>query len=95
MAPRDDVRGGPAAARGPLSDAASPMKRRRQEGEEVLPPGGREAVVAHGTVVFAPVGEIGGLDATTRLVAVAVVTPPPSDADHARVAPRLRRGEFR
>lgn len=65
------------------------------EGEGLLVADGREEPVAPGTVAFVPAGEMRGLKATTRLVAVTVVTPPPTDADHAEVAARLRRGEFR
>ncbi len=65
------------------------------EGEGLLVAGGREEPVGPGAVAFVPAGESRGLKATTRLVAVTVVTPPPTDADHAEVAARLRRGEFR
>jgi quercetin dioxygenase-like cupin family protein len=65
------------------------------EGEGLLEADDREERVAHGTVAFVPAGEVRELKANTRLVAVTVVTPPRTDADHAEVAARLRRGEFR
>jgi len=65
------------------------------EGEGLLVAGEREERVAAGSLGFIPAGESRGLTATTRLVAVTVVTPPPTEADHAEVAARLRRGEFR
>lgn len=65
------------------------------EGEGLLVADEREERVAAGSLAFIPAAESRGLKATTRLVAVTVVTPPPTEADHAQVAARLRRGEFR
>jgi quercetin dioxygenase-like cupin family protein len=65
------------------------------EGDGLLVADGREERVTRGSVAFVPAGEARGLKADTRLVAVTVVTPPPTDADHAEVTARLRRGEFR
>ncbi len=64
------------------------------EGDGVLVADGREQPITRGTVAFVPGGESRGVKATTRLVAVTVVTPPPTDADHAEVAAKLKRGEF-
>ena len=65
------------------------------EGEGLLVADGRDEPVTRGSVAFVPAGDARGLKATTRLVAVTVVTPPPTDADHAEVVARLSRGEFR
>lgn len=65
------------------------------EGEGLLVAGGRDEPVIRGSIAFVPAGEARGLKAITRLVAVTVVTPPPTDADHVEVAARLGRGEFR
>lgn len=65
------------------------------EGEGLLVADGHEEHVVGGTVAFVPAGEARGLKATTRLVAVTVVTPPPTEADHAEVAKSLRSGQFR
>ena len=65
------------------------------EGEGLLVAGDHDETVGPGSVAFVPAGQARGLKATTRLVAVTVVTPPPTDADHVEVAARLARGEFR
>lgn len=65
------------------------------EGDGTLVAGDEETPVAPGSVAFVPAGEARGLRAATRLVAVTVVTPPPTDADHAQVVAGLQRGEFR
>ncbi len=65
------------------------------EGEGLLVAGERDEPIGPGTVAFVPGGEVRGVRATTRMVAVTVVTPPPTDADHTEVAARLKRGEFR
>ncbi|HEV2281834.1 MAG TPA: cupin domain-containing protein [bacterium] len=65
------------------------------EGEGTLALGDREEAIGPGTVAFAPAGTARGLRAATRLVALNVVTPPPTDADHAEVAAGLRRGRWR
>ncbi|HEV2357539.1 MAG TPA: cupin domain-containing protein [bacterium] len=65
------------------------------EGEGTLVVGDREASVGPGAIAFAPAGTARGLKAATRLVVLNVVTPPPTDADHAEVAAGLRRGRWR
>jgi quercetin dioxygenase-like cupin family protein len=65
------------------------------EGEGLLVAGERDESIVPGTIAFVPAGEVHGVPATTRLVVLTVVTPPPTDADHAEVASRLRRGAFR
>ncbi len=64
------------------------------EGDGTLVTEGRQDPVTRGSVAFVPAGETRGLKATTRLVAVTVVTPPPTAQDHAEVTARLARGEF-
>ncbi len=65
------------------------------EGEGRLVAGEREEAAGPGTLVFVPAGESRGLKAQTRIVALHVVSPPPSDADHTEVAARLKQGEWR
>lgn len=65
------------------------------EGEGRLAVGDREETIAPGAIAFAPAGTTRGLKATTRLVVLNVVTPPPTDADHAEVAAGLKRGRWR
>ncbi|HLY23537.1 MAG TPA: cupin domain-containing protein [bacterium] len=64
------------------------------EGEGTLALGDREEAIGPGAVAFAPAGTARGLRAATRLVVLNVVTPPPTDADHAGVAAGLRRGRW-
>ena len=64
------------------------------EGEGTLVVGEREESIGPGGIAFAPAGTARGLKAATRLVALNVVTPPPTDADHAEVAAGLRRGRW-
>ena len=65
------------------------------EGEGMLVAGEREEAARPGVVAFVPAGESRGLKAQTRLVALHVVTPPPTPADHAGVAAGLAKGEWR
>lgn len=60
------------------------------EGTGTVVAGDEEHEVRPGTVVFAPAGAPRGIRATTRLVALSVVTPPPTDADHAQVRAGLK-----
>lgn len=65
------------------------------EGEGLLTAGEQLANVRPGSVAFVGAGESRGLRATTRLVALHVVTPPPTDADHAGVMAGIARGAWR
>jgi quercetin dioxygenase-like cupin family protein len=65
------------------------------EGEGQLVAGDREEVAGAGTMVFVPAGEARGLKAATRLVALHVVSPPPTEADHVEVAARLKQGVWK
>ena len=65
------------------------------EGEGRLVAGAQEEPVQAGAVAFIPAGEARGLKAESRLVALHVVTPPPTEADHAGVAEKLKRGEWK
>lgn len=65
------------------------------EGEGRIVAGDREEAVAAGTVALVPAGAKRGLLAVSRLVALTVVTPPPTDQDHAEVVAGLRRGRWR
>jgi quercetin dioxygenase-like cupin family protein len=65
------------------------------EGEGTLVAGEREEAARPGMVAFVPAGENRGLKAQTRLLALHVVTPPPTQADHAGVMAGLAKGEWR
>ena len=65
------------------------------EGEGQLVAGDREEAAGPGTIAFAPAGEARGLRAGTRLVALHVVSPPPTEADHVEVAARLKQGVWK
>ena len=65
------------------------------EGEGRLVAGDREEAARPGTMVFVPAGEARGLKAETRIVALHVVSPPPTEADHAEVVARLKEGDWR
>lgn len=65
------------------------------EGEGVIVCGEREEPVGPGAVAVMEAGESRGVKATTRMVALHVVTPPPTDCDHAKVHERLKAGSFR
>ncbi len=64
------------------------------EGEGTLVAGAREEPARAGAMVFVPAGEARGLKAGTRLVALHVVTPPPTEKDHTEVAARLKSGNW-
>ena len=64
------------------------------EGEGRVVAGDREEIAQTGTAVFVPAGEARGLKAESRLVALHVVSPPPTDADHVEVAARLKQGTW-
>jgi hypothetical protein len=44
---------------------------------------------------FIPSGEARGIKAETRMVALHVVSPPPTDADHVEVMSKLQRGTWK
>jgi quercetin dioxygenase-like cupin family protein len=50
--------------------------------------------VSPGSIVVVPAGESRGVKASTRLVAVHVVSPPPAESDHAAVQEGLERGTW-
>lgn len=64
------------------------------EGEGQVIAGDQQAAAGPGTVVFVPAGEARGVKAATRLVALHVVSPPPTEKDHAEVMARLKQGEW-
>ena len=61
------------------------------EGEGRVIAGDREERAQPGATVFVPAGEARGLKAESRLLALHVVSPPPTDADHAEVRARLKQ----
>lgn len=65
------------------------------EGNGRLVVGDREEAAGPGTIVFVPAREARGLKAETRIVALHVVSPPPTEADHVEVVARLKQGDWR
>lgn len=65
------------------------------EGSGRLVAGEEEVSLQAGSVAFIPAGETRGIKADTRLVAFQVVSPPPTEADHAGVKAGLERGNWR
>ena len=66
------------------------------EGTGTIVAGGQEQEVGPGVVAFAPAGEPRGVRAAeTRMTALSIVTPPPTEADHAKVREGLRTGTWR
>jgi quercetin dioxygenase-like cupin family protein len=62
------------------------------EGDGQIVAGDAETPVQTGAVIFVPAGEARGLKAGTRLVALHVVGPPPSEKDHVEVMSKLKQG---
>jgi quercetin dioxygenase-like cupin family protein len=65
------------------------------EGEGTVVAGDQEAEVGPGAIVIVPAGAARGVKARTRLIAVHLVSPPPTEADHTEVHSRLRLGTWR
>ena len=65
------------------------------EGNGVVVAGQQEQSVGPGAIVVVPAREARGVKATSRMVAVHVVSPPPGDADHSAVQSGLQRGSWR
>lgn len=65
------------------------------EGNGRLVAGDREETAGPGTLVFVPAGESRGVKADTRIVALHVVSPPPTPGDHTEVAAGLKQGDWR
>ena len=65
------------------------------EGEGRVVAGDREEPAQAGTTVFVPAGEARGLKADCRLLALHVVSPPPTETDHVEVAARLKQGTWK
>ena len=62
------------------------------QGEGMLIAGEREERIGAGAIAFIPAGEARGLKAESRIVALHVVSPPPTDADHVEVMSKLQQG---
>jgi quercetin dioxygenase-like cupin family protein len=62
------------------------------EGAGEVVAGQRRAAIGPGSIVIVAAGQERGIKATTRLVAVHLVTPPPTEQDHAGVQAGLGRG---
>ena len=65
------------------------------EGQGTIVAGDQECSVKPGAIVIVPAGAARGVKATTRMIAVHLVSPPPTEADHTEVHARLRQGTWR
>lgn len=65
------------------------------EGKGTLIAGSKEENIRPGGIAFIPAGEKRGLKVQTRLVALHIVTPPPTEADHTEVAAKLKKGSWK
>ena len=54
--------------------------------------GDREERIGAGAIAFIPAGEVRERKAESRIVALHVVSPPPTDADHVEVMSKLQQG---
>ncbi len=64
------------------------------QGHGLVIAGEKEGVVGPGSVIFVPAGVARSVRAHTRLVALAVVSPPPTASDHVEVEAALERAEM-
>ena len=64
------------------------------EGEGQVVSGEAQESVRAGAVIFVPAGEARGVKAETRLVALHVVGPPPTEKDHFEVMAMLKQGRW-
>ena len=65
------------------------------EGEGSVIVGDKEERVGPGSLAFVPAGEARGVKADSHLVILHVVTPPPTETDHAEVAAGFQRGTWK
>lgn len=65
------------------------------EGEGVCAAGEEERDCRAGDVVVVPAGASRGFRARTRVALFVVVSPPPTEADHAEVVRKLKEGRWR
>lgn len=65
------------------------------EGDGTVVAGDQESDVSAGSIAIVPAGQARGIKARTRLVAVHLVSPPPTEGDHAQVQTGLRQGSWR
>jgi quercetin dioxygenase-like cupin family protein len=64
------------------------------EGDGHVVAGDAQDAVRPGAVIFVPAGEARGVKAETRLVALHVVGPPPTEKDHFEVMAKLKQGSW-
>jgi quercetin dioxygenase-like cupin family protein len=64
------------------------------EGDGQVVAGDVQEAIHPGTVIFVPAGEARGVKAETRLVALHVVGPPPTEKDHFEVMAMLKQGRW-
>ena len=64
------------------------------EGDGQIVAGDVQEAIHPGAVVFVPAREARGVKAETRLVALHLVSPPPTEKDHFEVMPKLKQGNW-
>lgn len=62
------------------------------EGEGELVAGERREKLAPGSIAFIPAGEARAIRASTRMILLNYVTPPPTGGDHEGVEEKIKRG---
>ncbi|HTN71450.1 MAG TPA: cupin domain-containing protein [Methylomirabilota bacterium] len=65
------------------------------QGEGLLAAGEQEVKVGPGAMAFIRAGEARGLKAESHMVALHIVSPPPTDSDHVEVMSKLQKGVWR
>jgi quercetin dioxygenase-like cupin family protein len=64
------------------------------EGDGQMVAGDAQEAIHSGAVIFVPAGEARGVKADTKLVALHVVSPPPTEKDHFEVMAKLKQGKW-
>lgn len=76
----------------PVHSAGVDMALLVLEGDGQIETGDVQEVIHPGAVVFVPARETRGVKAETRLVALHLVNPPPTEKDHFEVMAKLKQG---
>ena len=78
----------------PVHSAGVDMALLVLEGDGQIVAGDVQEAIHPGAVVFVPAREARGVKAETRLVALHLVSPPPTEKDHFEVMAKLKQGDW-
>ena len=78
----------------PVHSAGVDMALLVLEGDGQIVAGDVQEAIHPGAVVFVPAREARGVKAETRLVALHLVSPPPTEKDHFEVMAKLKQGNW-